>query len=161
MSEVGFEQYLTGGSAYTFLKPRDGVHERKSIFFHAHHNTSSYEGHELRRMCHRLTKSLLNRPLEVRREQGVLSKKGAESVDISTIWPYCAAKLAPKLTNQTQAETGINAAKLANWPSSSSTICHRDGCELSLSTVRPQCALRSIANDCFLYTRPISSIGLV
>ena len=56
MSEVGFAQYPTGGSAYTFLKPSDGVRERRSIVFHTHHNTSSYEGYELRRMGHRLTK---------------------------------------------------------------------------------------------------------
>lgn len=54
MSEAGFEQYPTVGSAYTFLKPADGFRERKSIVFHTHLNTSSYEGFELRRMGHRL-----------------------------------------------------------------------------------------------------------
>jgi hypothetical protein len=57
MSEAGFEQYPTGGSAYTFLKPSNGTRERKSIVFHAHHGTSTYEGYELRRTGHRLTKN--------------------------------------------------------------------------------------------------------
>jgi hypothetical protein len=57
MSEIGFEQHPTGGSAYAFLKPSDGIRERRSIVFHAHHNTSAYEGYELRRMGHRLTKN--------------------------------------------------------------------------------------------------------
>lgn len=57
MSEVGFEQYPTGGSAYTFLKPSGGGRERRSIVFHTHHNTSSYEGYELRRIGHRLAKN--------------------------------------------------------------------------------------------------------